>query len=147
MKKLLAPILTLLILFTPATAVLAQADNVDKICEGASLGDSEQCDAVIQAQEEAERLDLPRVEVISESQVDSEDTFLDLADIVINTLSLIVGVVSVIMIIIGGLRYITSSGDSGNVTNAKNTILYAVVGLIIVLFAQVMVEFIVARFN
>ena len=49
------------------------------------------------------------------------------------------------MIIIGGLRYITSNGDSGNVTNAKNTILYAIVGLVIVALAQLIVRFVVQR--
>ena len=64
---------------------------------------------------------------------------------VINIISLIVGVISVIMIIIGGLRYITSNGDSGNVTNAKNTILYAVIGLVIVALAQLVVRFVIDR--
>ncbi len=64
---------------------------------------------------------------------------------VINILSLAVGVVAVVMIIVGGLRYITSGGDSGNVTGAKNTILYAVVGLVVVALAQVIVRFVVDR--
>lgn len=64
---------------------------------------------------------------------------------VINILSLGVGVVAVIMIILGGFRYITSGGDSGNVTSAKNTILYAVVGLVVVALAQVIVRFVIAR--
>jgi uncharacterized membrane protein len=64
---------------------------------------------------------------------------------IINILSLVVGVVAVIMIIFGGLRYITSGGDTGNVTSAKNTILYAVVGLIVVALAQVVVRFVVDR--
>jgi hypothetical protein len=61
---------------------------------------------------------------------------------VINILSLVVGVVAVIMIIIGGLKYITSSGDSNNVSSAKNTILYAIIGLVIVALAQVLVRFV-----
>jgi hypothetical protein len=61
---------------------------------------------------------------------------------VINILSVIVGAVSVIMIIIGGFRYVVSNGDSNSVSGAKNTILYAVVGLVIVLFAQILVRFI-----
>lgn len=65
--------------------------------------------------------------------------------LVINIFSLIVGVVAVIMIIIGGLKYITSGGDSGNVTGAKNTILYAVVGLIVVALAQILVRFVLQR--
>lgn len=64
---------------------------------------------------------------------------------IINILSLVVGVVAVVMIIIGGFKYVTSGGDSGNVTGAKNTILYAVVGLVVVALAQVIVRFVVDR--
>lgn len=64
---------------------------------------------------------------------------------VINIISLVVGVIAVIMIIVGGLKYITSGGDSGNVTGAKNTILYAVVGLVIVALAQVIVRFVLNK--
>ncbi len=64
---------------------------------------------------------------------------------VINIITLIVGVVAVIMIIIGGLRYVTSNGDSGQVGNAKNTIMYAVIGLVVVALAQVLVRFVVGR--
>ena len=60
----------------------------------------------------------------------------------VNILSLIVGIIAVIMIVYGGLRYITSGGDSGNVGNAKNTIIYAIVGLLIVALAQVIVHFV-----
>ncbi len=62
--------------------------------------------------------------------------------LVINLLSMVVGVISVIMIIIGGLKYVMSSGDSNNVNSAKNTILYALVGLVIVALAQVIVKFV-----
>ncbi|MEX1058990.1 MAG: pilin [Candidatus Saccharimonadales bacterium] len=64
---------------------------------------------------------------------------------VINLLSLIVGVVAVIMIIIGGLRYITSGGSDTGVTSAKNTILYAIIGLIIVALAQLLVRFVLRQ--
>lgn len=64
---------------------------------------------------------------------------------VINIISVVVGVVAVIMIIIGGLRYITSGGDSSSVSNAKNTILYAIVGLVVVALAQLIVRFVIAR--
>jgi uncharacterized membrane protein len=60
---------------------------------------------------------------------------------VINLLSVVVGVAAVIMIIIGGLQYVMSGGDSGKVGNSKNTILYAVVGLIVVALAQIIVKF------
>ncbi len=64
---------------------------------------------------------------------------------IINIFSLVVGVVAVIMIIIGGLKYITSGGDSSNVTGAKNTILYAIIGLVIVALSQVIVRFVLSR--
>lgn len=64
---------------------------------------------------------------------------------IINIFSVIVGIVAVIFIIIGGLKYITSGGDSGNVTGAKNTILYAIIGLIIVALAQFIVRFVLSK--
>jgi cytochrome bd-type quinol oxidase subunit 2 len=64
---------------------------------------------------------------------------------IINTFSLIVGVVSVIMIIVGGFKYITSGGDSNNVSSAKNTIIFAIVGLVIVALAQVIVRFVLTK--
>ncbi len=64
---------------------------------------------------------------------------------VINLLSLLVGVVSVVMIIIGGFKYIISSGDSNNVNSAKNTVLYAIIGLVIVALDQVIVRFVLHK--
>lgn len=64
---------------------------------------------------------------------------------VINILSILVGVISVIMIILGGFRYVTSDGDSGKISNAKNTIIYALVGLIITAFAQFIVFFVLNK--
>jgi hypothetical protein len=64
---------------------------------------------------------------------------------IVNIFSIIVGIVSVIMIIYGGFRYVTSGGDSGNVTSAKNTIIYAVVGLVVVALAQFIVQFVLDK--
>lgn len=78
--------------------------------------------------------------------VDSQaatDNVQNLVTKVLNIFSWIVGVVSVIMIIFGGFKYITSGGDAGGVTGAKNTILYAIVGLVIVALAQVIVRFVI----
>ncbi|HMI09084.1 MAG TPA: hypothetical protein VK497_01650 [Candidatus Saccharimonadales bacterium] len=63
-----------------------------------------------------------------------------------NILLFAVGAISVIMIIIGGLRYVTSGGNTANVTAAKNTILYAVVGVVISLFAYAMINFVLTSF-
>lgn len=64
-----------------------------------------------------------------------------------NFLLLIVGAVSVIMLIFGGVRYVVSGGDSTAVQNAKNTILYAIVGIVISLLAYAAVQFIVGAFT
>ncbi len=63
----------------------------------------------------------------------------------LNVFSIIVGIVAVIMIIIGGFRYITSSGNPDKVSGAKNTLIYAIVGLIIVALAQFIVRFVLSK--
>jgi hypothetical protein len=64
---------------------------------------------------------------------------------VINVLSVIVGVVAVVMIIFGGFKYIMSGGDSGNISSAKQTIIFALVGLVIVALAQFIVHFVLNK--
>ena len=64
-----------------------------------------------------------------------------------NVLLFIIGAISVIMLIIGGIRYVVSGGDSGAVTSAKNTILYAVVGIIVAILAYALVNFVVKSFS
>lgn len=61
---------------------------------------------------------------------------------VIELLSVLVGIIAVIMIIVGGLRYVLSSGDSGRVGSAKNTIIFALIGLVFVALAQLIVRFV-----
>ncbi len=64
----------------------------------------------------------------------------------INVFSGIIGIIAVVMIMVGGLKYITSQGDAAATATAKNTILYAAVGLVIVALAQVIVRFVLDRF-
>lgn len=68
-----------------------------------------------------------------------------LVAMVINLLSFIVGVIAVIMIIVNGLRFITSSGDTNSVTAARNGIIYAIIGLVFVAFAQIIVRFVLTK--
>ncbi len=63
-----------------------------------------------------------------------------------NVLLFVLGAVSVIMIIIGGLRYVISGGNSTAVTAAKNTILYAIVGVIVALLAYAIINFVLNSF-
>jgi hypothetical protein len=63
-----------------------------------------------------------------------------------NVLLFIIGAISVIMLIIGGIRYVVSGGDSAAVTSAKNTILYAVVGVVVAILAYALVNFVISSF-
>lgn len=76
---------------------------------------------------------------------DGENTVDKIIKTVINLFSIIVAVIAVIMIIVGGVKYITSGGESGKVTSAKNTILFAIIGLIVVAFAQIIVRFVLSK--
>ena len=63
---------------------------------------------------------------------------------VTNTILYIVGIIAVIMLIIGGIKYVTSGGDSKKVTDAKNTVLYAIIGLVIAFLAFAIVNFVIS---
>ena len=60
----------------------------------------------------------------------------------INIMLFGVGVLSVVMLIFGGFRYVISGGKKESVTNAKNTILYAIIGLLVAVFAYAIINFI-----
>lgn len=64
---------------------------------------------------------------------------------IVNILSIIVGVTAVIMIIIAGLKFTTAGGDSNAVGEAKNTLIYALVGLIVAALAQFLVHFVLSN--
>ena len=61
---------------------------------------------------------------------------------IIKIISYIAGVVAIIMIIVSGFRFITSGGDSGKVASARNSLIYALIGIVVVVLAQVMVNFV-----
>lgn len=71
---------------------------------------------------------------------------LDIGDLikkVINIMSMLVGAIAVIMLIVAGFRYVTSAGSDSATAAAKKTIIYAVVGLVVVALAQVIVHFVI----
>ncbi len=72
----------------------------------------------------------------------AEEQISELIATAIDLFSLVIGIIAVVMIMVGGVKYITSQGDSGNVTAAKNTILYAIIGLVVVALAQLIVRFV-----
>ena len=124
-KALILSVVATFGLMVPAAVpALAQVTANDNLCAGVDFNDETECDEITE---------------------DAEGTVTSLATTIVDIFSLIVGIVAVIMIIIAGLRYITSGGEAQNVTNAKNTILYAIVGLVVVVFAQTIVKFVITK--
>lgn len=66
---------------------------------------------------------------------------------IVNVMLFITGAISTIMIIVGGIFYAISTGDSGKVARAKNTIMYAIVGLVVSLLAYAIINFVLGVFN
>ncbi len=72
----------------------------------------------------------------------------NIADIisgVVNILLFLVGAVAVIMLVIGGFRYVTSNGDQNSVAGAKNTIMYALIGVVVAFLAYAAVAFVTGQ--
>lgn len=116
------------LLFAPLTPVVvhAQANLEHGICGGAknlqiSTGGGEAC-----------------------VSGEAETTVNNLVTTIINIFSAVVGIVAVIMILYGGFKYITAGGDSSRITSAQHTIIYAIIGLIIVALAQIVVQFVLS---
>ena len=82
------------------------------------------------------------------SCVDSTNSSSKVSDtlkIVLNIISIVAGVVAIIMVVIGGLRFITSQGEGSSTALARNTVIYAVVGVVVVLSAQGLIFFVINR--
>lgn len=75
----------------------------------------------------------------------NNNALFDIIKNVINTLLLAAGIIAVIMIIIGGINYAISSGDSAKITSAKNAVLYAIIGLVIAALSFAIVNFVVDK--
>ena len=115
-------------LASPALAQDAQQQINNGLCTGANL----------------QFTDNPTDQCVT-NDTDATDQINRIVKTIINLLSAVVGIVAVIMIIVGGFRYITSGGNDASVTSAKNTILYAIIGLVVVALAQVIVRFTLSK--
>jgi len=113
-------------LLTPIFSGAVSADIASNVCAGS-----------VQASQSAN--------TACTSTSDPSSSLESLAKTITEWFSIVVGAISIIMIIYGGFRYITSGGDSGRVGSAKNTLIYAIVGLVIVALAQIIVNFVLAQ--
>lgn len=81
-----------------------------------------------------------------EAPVD-DGTLTNTIQIAIRVFQTAVGLIAVFFVIYGGLKYITSGGNDAGIKGAKNTLLYAVVGLVVVLIAEGIIRFVLTRFS
>jgi len=79
---------------------------------------------------------------IQQSATGNSNDLMTTLTTILNVVLGVIGFVAVAMIIIGGLQYTTSAGDTGKVTKAKNTVMYGVIGLIVALLAFAIVNFV-----
>lgn len=115
----LAAALGLILAFIPAAV---HADAITDLCEGVNIGSSETCGSAA-----------------SETRVSRVVTT------AVNIFSIIVGLVAVIMIAVSALKFIISGGEASNINAARSTLLYAVVGLIVVALAQVLIRYVLFK--
>ena len=99
-----------------SSPLLAQGDPADTACEG--------------------------LEAVGAGCSDGEAGVSNIIQNVIRILLFVVGVAAVIMLVIGGIRYVLSGGDQQAISTAKNTVLYAIIGLIVAVLAWALVDFV-----
>lgn len=142
LQKLKNTLLTLVgtaLLLTPVLAISpafadSSADTTGQFCNGINATGSSQAVGTPGTQQ-----------CSNDGGTTNNNAITNILKAVVNILSIVVGIVAVIMIIVGGFKYITSGGSESNVSGAKNTILYAIIGLIIVALAQIIVRFVINR--
>lgn len=125
MNLLKKTVLTLLVAvagFVPAfiPATVSATTPQEAACEGIDLASGEDC-----------------------SGDGASTSISNLVGTVINILSWIVGIISIIMVIIGGLKFVTANGNAQSAATARSTIIYALIGVVVAAVAQVLVRFVI----
>ena len=125
MKYVLAALVTFSLIFTPAAVFAASADASTNSC---ASGDNSAAGQALQS-----------------ASMTGDDCkgvgVTNIAQKIVSLLSWAIGIVAIVMVLIAGYKYITSAGDSNRIASAKNTLIYAIIGLAIVALAQVVVHF------
>lgn len=75
------------------------------------------------------------------------DSVSNMVKTIVSILLFVIGSISVIMIVVGGIRYVLSNGNAAQINSAKDTVLYAVIGLVVALMAYAIVGFVLGQFK
>lgn len=116
----------------PLASVASAQVRTGQLCEGANLsfgGSDKPC----------------QIHNADGTQQAAADKATNLIAQIINLVSIVVGIIAVFMVLYGGFRFLTSAGNPESTKVAKNAILYAIIGLVIVALAQVIVKFVLAK--
>ena len=113
-------VLAILSLGLPARSYALFNGARNQACAGVSLGSSTTC-------------------------TDTSKSLSNKVGTAIDLLSIVVGIIAVIFIIVGGLKFITAGGDPSSIASARNSILYSLVGLVVVALSQVVVKYVLFR--
>jgi hypothetical protein len=128
MKKVFLSFLMLVSLLAPAGLMLGSAAAIDIVpCSDPKLSQTDVCPDV------------------TKGATSGSNAIVDLMKTIIDVLSFIVGVASIIGIIAGGLRLILANGDSNGVASARSGLIYSLIGIAIVVVAQSIVAFVLNK--
>jgi hypothetical protein len=72
----------------------------------------------------------------------TSNPIVEILKVVLEILSIVVGIASVVGVILGGIKFITSNGEPSSVKSARDTVLYSLIGAVVVIFAQAIVAFV-----
>lgn len=129
MKKLIISLIVAVSVLSPMLAVptvaFAQSDPLRDACVGKAFSESSAC----------------KNRTVGNPLLGPDGIITKIAQILV----IVVGIVSVIVIIVGGFKYIISMGDPSALKSARDTIIYAVVGLVIAVVAQSIVSFVLRK--
>lgn len=124
--KLTSALIAIFILFSffiaPATHLYAAGNSADQACETLkAISPDKSC----------------------ESKDETESSAKKIIKFVITVISFLAGVIAVVMIIVSGFKFVTSNGDSNSLSSSKKSLIYAIIGLLVVAMAQIIVKFVI----
>ena len=131
-EKIISMVLGLILFFSMTPALAGAAASVDCSSQNLTASEAIQCGECGAAGQ-------------NKCSPEPPSTLDSIIKNILQILSIVVGLAAVIMVIIAGLKYITSGGDAEKVKGAKNTLIYALIGLVVVAFAQIIVHFVLTQ--
>lgn len=124
-KLIMTATLALAFLLPAGTAMAAEKNVLQEACSAGATGESSVC----QSQNSGDPITGTNGVLAKAARI----------------ISYLAGAAAVILFIIGGFMYVTSDGEASKLSTAKNTLIYAVVGLIVVVFAQSIIIFVINK--